>query len=475
MRIVAYHTIRNTPTVWYYLTKRNTTTFELYYHSMTYETADTDHEDDRSWNSSSNLQEAAKSATKTTTTNENEEDEIVSLNAGDAEDATVEEKKDPTKLSTTSLSSSSLSIPQHSPYVWLHAFYHSIVTIIGTGLLGFSYATSFLGWTGTTVFITGISAYCYYTARLLIDLQDHTQSTYSAVADAIMGPGFSNYTVRPAQYVNFFLTTATMILIGGGAFAELDVLAQQGGTADPVLSKHVWMVLDALVVLLLSLLPDLNRAWQISVLGAVAAFIMVIYSIAGSIVGIVDNTDAALLGTATVTYVQPDSVTTTLEYNFSIMASFGSILFGYGFHQVLPDIQTSLQDHSTHDAKADMRKAVTTAFACSYPAYLTVALVGFAAFGIGVSSELMESIQTVIPSAAMYPIWIVVIIKTSTEAAVFNQAAFTLMRDICGLTTPSDDTDPTSDPPPRKTKIFDVLMKVIYISCATLVALFLPY
>ena len=268
-----------------------------------------------------------------------------------------------------------------------------------------------------------------------------------------------------------------MIVVGGGAFVELDVLAQQGGTAEPVLSTHVWMVLDAIIVLLLSLFPDLNRAWQISVLGAVAAFIIVIYSIAGSVVGIVDNTDAAMESTAdTVTYVQPDSVTTTLEYNFSIMASFGSILFGYGFHQVLPDIQASLQDHSTTDSKADMRKAITTAFACSYPAYLTVALVGFAAFGIGVSPELMNSIQTVIPSGAMYPIWIVVIIKTSTEAAVYNQAAFTLTRDIFGWTTTRDDTDPTTiDPPPRKTKIVDVLMKVIYISCATLVALFLPY
>ena len=273
-----------------------------------------------------------------------------------------------------------------------------------------------------------------------------------------------------------------MILVGGGAFVELDVLAQQGGTAEPVLTKHVWMVLDAIVVLLLSLFPDLNRAWQISVLGAVAAFIIVIYSIAGSIVGIVDDTTdaAALEGTTetTVTYVQPDSVTTTLDYNFAIMASFGSILFGYGFHQVLPDIQTSLQDHSTQDAKADMRKAITTAFACSYPAYLMVALVGFAAFGIGVSSELMESIQTVISPAAMYPIWIVVIIKTSTEAAVYNQAAFTLTRDICGWTTTTHDdtTEPTTiDSPPRNTKMVDVLMKVIYISCATLVALFLPY
>ena len=37
---------------------------------------------------------------------------------------------------------------QHSKYIWLHAFYHSIVTMIGTGILGFPYATSYLGWYG---------------------------------------------------------------------------------------------------------------------------------------------------------------------------------------------------------------------------------------------------------------------------------------------------------------------------------------
>lgn len=107
---------------------------------------------------------------------------------------------------------SSCSSQNHSKYVWLHAFYHSIVTIIGTGILGFPYAISYLGWYGGesywtgmsflifasvkarwtknsinisrvsfstdnfvntgAIFITGISAYCYYTALLLIGLQE---------------------------------------------------------------------------------------------------------------------------------------------------------------------------------------------------------------------------------------------------------------------------------------------------------------
>merc|ERR1712224_707440 len=152
------------------------------------------------------------------------------------------------------------------------------------------------------------------------------------------------------------------------------------------------------------------------------------------------------------------------------MSSFGSVLFGYGFHAVLPDIHASLHDHSTKDSKSDMKKAVTAAFSFSYPAYLIVALVGFAAFGYQVQSELLYSINNVLPKSAMYIIWVFVMIKTSTEAAVYNQGAFTLTRDIFGLTLDTDHVDHH----PKNWKI-DIIIRFVYVICATLVGLFLPY
>jgi len=35
--------------------------------------------------------------------------------------------------------------PPHSKWIWLHAAYHSLVTIVGTGILGYPYATAYLG------------------------------------------------------------------------------------------------------------------------------------------------------------------------------------------------------------------------------------------------------------------------------------------------------------------------------------------
>ena len=114
----------------------------------------------------------------------------------------------------------------HQPlkWRWLQAAYHSIVTIIGTGILGFPYATMYLGFAGGSMMIIFATLGCFYTAHLLADLQKPDQGTYTEVADAIMGQGFSNYGVRPFQLLNFFPTAAVMILVGGTSMFTLDGL-----------------------------------------------------------------------------------------------------------------------------------------------------------------------------------------------------------------------------------------------------------
>ena len=93
-----------------------------------------------------------------------------------------------------------------------------------------------------SIFITCLSACCYYTAILLIDLQEKGQGTYSEVADNIMGVGFSRFTVRPAQFLNFFPLTAIMILVGGQALATVDSL-------DGVqhINKRWWLVIVSFI------------------------------------------------------------------------------------------------------------------------------------------------------------------------------------------------------------------------------------
>ena len=152
------------------------------------------------------------------------------------------------------------------------------------------------------------------------------------------------------------------------------------------------------------------------------------------------------------------------------MASFGDFLFGFGFNAILPDIHASLHEKSAENSRKDMKKTLTGAYSFAYPAYMVVAMVGYAAFGYKVQSNIFLSIDEILPRSAMIVIWALLAIKTATEAAVFNQAAFTLTRDVLGLTLDEDHVDHH----PKNWKI-DYVIRVIWCILAAVVAIFLPY
>lgn len=345
----------------------------------------------------------------------------------------------------------------HSKYLWLRAAYHCLVTIVGTGILGFPYATANFGWGGSVVIITLSTAGAFYTSILLIFMQEPDHGTYSEVANGVMGrKNFANWYVRPFQYLNFFPTAAVMILVGGNAMSTMDTMTN--GTSS--LSVRSWSVVMGAIVMTLSLLPDLAHVWQVSLFGSISVFLITFYCIAGSSMAISDNV-------ITPSYDQPLEDTT--RYAFTAMAAFGDILFGYGFHTVLPDISASLHETS-NEAHSDTKKAVTAAFSYSYPAYLIVALLGYGAFGADVSSNVLEDITHVLSHGAMFVVWAFVVVKTATEATVYNQAAFTLFRDSVGLT---DKSDHINHHP--QNRCLDYVLRFIWVGAATVVAIFVPY
>jgi amino acid permease len=214
------------------------------------------------------------------------------------------------------------------------------------------------------------------------------------------------------------------------------------------------------IVVLLSLLPDLNHIWQLSAVGCLAAFMIIGYCIAGSSVAISEGFETDM--------GRPDDE--PIHSTFKTFTAFGEILFGYGFHALLPDIQASLHDHDTKDAHKDTKKAVTASFAIAGPAYLIVGVLGYAAFGSSVESNLLLNVDDVLSTSALYVIWLFVAVKTAAEGAVFNQAAFTLIRDIIGLSIESDRVDHHP-----KNWIWDSILRIFYVGLATLVAIFVPF
>eukprot|EP00529_Nitzschia_sp_RCC80_P024138 CAMPEP_0113446716 /NCGR_PEP_ID=MMETSP0014_2-20120614/3857_1 /TAXON_ID=2857 /ORGANISM="Nitzschia sp." /LENGTH=448 /DNA_ID=CAMNT_0000337831 /DNA_START=505 /DNA_END=1848 /DNA_ORIENTATION=+ /assembly_acc=CAM_ASM_000159 len=407
-------------------------------------------------NESTNSTTSKTAATSTTTTTTTAKvAPVSSYDENEANDDAEVGRKNLDDDAGSNVTTSTDKSHQRLKWRWLQAAYHSIVTIIGTGILGFPYATSYLGFAGGSMMIIFATLGCFYTAHLLTDLQKPDQGTYTEVADAIMGQGFSNYGVRPFQLLNFFPTAAVMILVGGTAMFTLDGLDD-----NQKLDQTAWIAIMGGIVLALSLLPDLSHIWQISALGCVAAFMIVGYSIGGSSVAIAEDFETDI--------GRPEE--STIHTMFRTMSSFGSIIFGYGFHAVLPDIQSSLHEHDSQNAHKDTKKAVTIAFSIAGPAYLIVALIGYAAFGAAVEDNILLNINDVLSSNAMYVIWVFVAVKTASEGAVFNQAAFTLIRDVSGLTVQDDHVDHH----PRSWAL-DWIMRSLYVILATIVAIFVPF
>ena len=195
------------------------------------------------------------------------------------------------------------------------------------------------------------------------------------------------------------------------------------------------------------------------------------YSIIGSSV-VIARADHRGDGTAADFYGRPpndDTENPDAGYIMGVLSSFGSVLYAFGYAIVIPDIHASLHDHNATDSQKDMKKATYSAFMFAYPAYLLAALVGYGAFGATVKGEVLLSLNKYLAPSAMYFIWVFVIIKVSTEAAIFNQCAFTLIRDMVGLTIDHDHVDYHS-----RNKWIDYMLRFVWLVLTTLIAMFVP-
>ena len=151
---------------------------------------------------------------------------------------------------------------------------------------------------------------------------------------------------------------------------------------------------------------------------------------------------------------------------FSAFTAMGAILFGYGFQPVIPDIQASLDIKDGKERSKQMIRAVNWSFGLVFPSYIVVAVLGYAAFGEEVDANVMNSAAAIIPNAAMVVMFVFIIFKTASEAAAYNQASFTLLRESLGFS----DAERTT-----KSWAFEFTTRFVWSLTATLVAIYLPF
>ncbi|CAE7174489.1 GAT1 [Symbiodinium pilosum] len=313
-------------------------------------------------------------------------------------------------------SSSSESVGRRKPQTWFHAWYHTTTSVLGAvAVAALPFAFGYLGWFGgiaVWIFSTAVS---YYSGRLLIQIQG-TESTYSQIADRIMGDGFAKWWIRPFQFIVVYQVTVLTALTLGQTFFALDSLFSPASH----LNLSCWTIIGGGFTFLIALCPSLSHMWQCSFVGSLAVIAFVIMTFISCILSILSRDEEADFG-------WPDD---GAAFAFGVMDSFGVLAFSYGGHAVLPDLQASLRSATVESAHASMHRALIAAYAVIVPCYFAIATAAYAAFGSNISSFLLDDFSGRIPDGLLASLQVLLAVNTLALGAIYIQSGFSLVGDM---------------------------------------------
>mmetsp|Transcript_45806 Transcript_45806/g.111687 ORF Transcript_45806/g.111687 Transcript_45806/m.111687 type:complete len:572 (+) Transcript_45806:377-2092(+) len=359
-------------------------------------------------------------------------------------------------------SSSSCCLEAYRPEAWQYALYHITVSVLGGSVvcsipIGFAY----LQWWGAIILFVASTVFTFYSGWCLIELQTFEDRTYSDIADRCMkSPGWANKFVRPFQALVFFVVTVLNILVLGMGYVALDDIVNNTQT----LSLSVWIVIGGITFLVFALIPNLDQQWALSLLGTVCGIFIAIMVTTGSGIamsnGSRDDIESSNNSNSNGDDMYGRVFDDNLDFIMGVFDAFGIIALAYGGHSVLPDVQASLKAPSTpsskgpkgmqhSDYRVDTRNDVSSpngletwrrkqmktglfgAYSIIAPCYLVVGIVGYLAFGKGVSGFVVDDISDYVMSDVFVGLaWIFLMVNAIALGAIYVQAAFILIEDI---------------------------------------------
>eukprot|EP00884_Botryococcus_braunii_P012819 jgi/Botrbrau1/21538/Bobra.174_2s0041.1 len=348
---------------------------------------------------------------------------------------------------------------------WYEAAFHTVTAIVGVGVLGLPYAFSYLLWYGGIAAIILSAVVSLYTAYLLAALHEdsfgHRYSRYRDLGVAILGKRLGLWVVVPFQFSVMIGLAITYTVTAGESL--LAVSSSQCGTsagegasggvlAPPCLFQlRMWIVFFGLCQLVLSQMKDFHSLWGLSLLGAVMSAMYSTIAFGASL---------AVAGTHDAEYRLREESPADLV--FGAFNALGSIMFAYGGHAVLLEIQATLAP--TPSPLQAMMRGLGAAYAVVIGTYFPVAVAGYAAFGRDVRSDVLLSVQD--PSWLVTAANIMVVLHVAASFQVFSQPVFEAVEGglaANGMLTPSC------------LPLSRLIVRCTYVAVVTAVAAFLPF
>ncbi|KAK9815636.1 hypothetical protein WJX72_007252 [[Myrmecia] bisecta] len=347
---------------------------------------------------------------------------------------------------------------------WFHAAFHTVTAVVGVGVLGLPYAFSYLGWFFGLLLLVGTAAVSLYTSHLLAHMHEDECGTrhcrYQDLGKAVFGKRWGAWAIVPSQFSVMIGLAVTYTVTAGQSLQAIhdtdcnDHISTSSEGREGRACRAAfcgWVLLFGALQLALSQIRNFDDLWWVSLLGAtMSAMYSTIAFVASAASGRSSTADYSL---------RPG---TTADQVFGIMNSLGTIMFAYGGHAVLLEIQATLA--APPKVAHSMMKGVYAAYVVVCLAYFPVAIAGFAAFGNAVYPDVLLSVEN--PSWLISLANFMVVIHIAASYQVFSQPVFEVIESSI-----ADGGWRLADRP----HLMRGIVRSLYVLGTTIVALLLPF
>ncbi|KAI3427219.1 hypothetical protein D9Q98_007154 [Chlorella vulgaris] len=348
-----------------------------------------------------------------------------------------------------------LEVAEHRPAAsWHHAAFHTVTAVVGAGVLGLPHAFSFLGWVAGLSLLTLLCGFSIYTSYLLAALHETPNgdrlNTYRAMGAEILGHRRGKYLVATVQFTLMVGLCITYSVTAGQSLKGMVSNDCNGKDCQEGISA--WIVLFGAVQLLLSQVPDFHSLWWISLLGAAMSCGYCTIAV------VLSSMQASRDGAAP--HELPSELSTA-DRVFGVFNALGGVAFTFGGQAVLPEIQATLArpPATVHT----MMRGLGISYVVVILAYYGVAISGYAAFGGGVSSDVLLNIKE--PVALIAAANLMVVLHVAAAWQVFAMPIFDSVETAIRRSMRS---------PPRPL-VMRLVLRSAYVVLVTLVACLLPF
>ncbi|XP_042001505.1 lysine histidine transporter 1-like [Salvia splendens] len=301
---------------------------------------------------------------------------------------------------------------------WWHSAFHNVTAVVGAGVLGLPYAMSQLGWGPGMAALVLSWIITLYSLWQMVEMHEMVPGKrfdrYHELGQHAFGEKLGLWIVVPQQLIVEVGVDIVYMITGGKSLQKFHNLV----CSD---CKHIkltyFIMIFASVHFVLSQLPSFNSISGVSLAAAVM-------SLSYSTIAWGASVDKGR---------QPDveygyKSHTTGGTVFDFFSALGTIVFAYGGHNIVMEIQATMPSTPERPSKGPMLKGVIVAYVVIALCYLPVALVGYYIFGNNLEDNILLTLQTPTWLIAMANMFVVVHLIGSYQ--IYAMPVFDMMESL---------------------------------------------